>query len=85
MRARVKFLNIFFDMTGRLRDEVEFEGGTVADLVKALVARYPRLGEVNFADREQVLVIVNGRVVVRLDEAVPDGAEVAITAPALGG
>ena len=85
MRTRVKFLNIFMDMTGTLRDEVEFEGRTIRDLVRVLVEKYPRLKEVNFEDREQVLLIVNGRVVDSLDSELPSDAEVTISAPALGG
>ena len=80
MRISVKYFASFRDITGRREETLEVpDGVTVTGLREYVKGLYERI-----ADRDQVLVAVNG-VFAPLETVVVEGDEVAFFPPVSGG
>ena len=81
MKLRILFFSILRDLTGT--DEMDFTvapGSVVRDLLAQLFERWPEL-----AKWESSLLIAVDQSYVKRDEALHEGAEVAIMPPVQGG
>ncbi|MFQ5885113.1 MAG: MoaD/ThiS family protein [Thermoplasmata archaeon] len=86
-RVTVKFFGIFSELARTRKEELEFEGKTLQDLVGFMSSKYGR----KFRDRVQgrtdgpeVIFAVNGKISDR-DVALDDGDEILVSYPVGGG
>ena len=87
LRVTVKFFGIFSELARTRKEELEFEGKTLQDLVGLMSSKYGR----KFRDRVQgrtdgpeVIFAVNGKISDR-DVALDDGDEILVSYPVGGG
>lgn len=86
-RVTVKFFGIFSELAKKRKEELEFEGETLQDLIDFMSTKYGR----KFRDRVQgrtegpdVIFAVNGKISEK-DVSLNDGDEILISYPVGGG
>ena len=92
MNIRVKLLKPFSDAVGKGQLDLEFEGGTIEDLVRVLCDKYPKLEKEVYSDNgeitEYLAVFVNDKPAHTLDDVrtkLKDGDELLFFFPVAGG
>ena len=81
MRVSVQFYSYFKDLAGCAQTTITVRpGGTIGDLLKHLIARFPKLGPMENSTLAAVGVEYQGR-----GYALKDGDEVSLFPPVQGG
>ena len=92
MKLKLNLLKPFSDIVGKKELSFEFNGGSIDDLFKELVVKYPKLKEELYTDKNEVTdyisLFVNDKPLSILDgmaTKLNDGDELLIFVPISGG
>jgi MoaD family protein len=92
MKVKVKLLSPFSDAAGKSELVMEFDGGTVEDLIGVLAEKYPKLKNEFYSSNGEITdylaVFVNDKPAHTLDDektGLKDGDELLFFVPVAGG